>query len=211
LLEQFSIITIEESIEIFNEFISHSQIKPVFYRLLLHPGITEEQIEKFLLPISQLAKEIPNIEFVVFFDEFNTSSCLGLFKEIFIDGTLHGINLPKNIFFTAAINPLINQNNDVQVHRRDYLVHELPQSLENLKVSYGILDPTTLEHYIRQKIATFTVISSGNTHSHMPLEDYARDILAESILKAQQFCETRLGMFFITFISRSKRVQIGFD
>jgi hypothetical protein len=187
----------EASIEMFDEFIVYSRIKPLFYRLLLHPGVTEEQIEHFMSPISQLAEQIPDIEFVVFFDEFNTSSCLGLFKEMFMDGTLHGKSLPNNIFFTAAINPLIHQNDDLQVHRRDYLVHELPQSLENLKVSYGVLDPQTLEHYVRQKIATFTV---GNTHRRMPLEVYAQNVLADSILQAQQFCETRLGMFF-TIIS----------
>ncbi len=112
-----------------------------------------------------------------------------------MDGTLYGMSLPKNIFFTAAINPLIKQNDDFQVHRRDYLVHELPQSLENLKVSYGILDSNTLEHYVRQKIATFTVSSSKNLQKQIPLERYVQDILAESILSAQKFCETHLGIF----------------
>jgi len=193
LLEQ---LTIETSIEIFNEFLINTQIKKLFYRLLLHPGVTEEQIKDFMLPICQLAEQLPSLELVVFFDEFNTSSCLGTFKEMFMDGTLYGMSLPKNIFFTAAINPLINQNDDFQVHRRDYLVHELPQSLENLKVSYGILDSNTLEHYVRQKIATFTVSSSRDLQKQMPLEDYAQGMLAESILKAQQFCEKRLGTFF---------------
>ena len=30
--------TIQLSIEIFKEYLFHSQIKPLFYRLLLHPG-----------------------------------------------------------------------------------------------------------------------------------------------------------------------------
>ncbi|CAF5175625.1 unnamed protein product, partial [Rotaria magnacalcarata] len=117
---------------------------------------TEEQIKDFMFPISKLAEQIPKIELVVFFDEVNTSSCLGLFKEMFMDGTLHGTNLPKNIFFTAAINPSINPNDGsqkqtkdgFQVHRLDYIVHELPQSLNSLKVSYGILDPNTLKDYV---------------------------------------------------------------
>ena len=180
-------------IEIFNEFLVYTQIKPLFYRLLLHPGVTEEQIEAFILPVCDLARQLPTLELVVFFDEVNTSSCLGLFKEMFMDGTLHGKSLPKNIFFTAAINPLINQNDDLQVHRRDYLVHELPESLENLKVSYGALDPTTLEHYVREKIATFTVVSSRDTQTPMALEKYAQDMLTDAILQAQNFCETRLG------------------
>jgi hypothetical protein len=113
-----------------------------------------------------------------------------------MDGTLHGISLPTNIFFTAAINPLIKQNEDFQVHRRDYLVHELPQTLEHLKVSYGILDPNTLEHYVKQKIATFTIVSSRDPQIHMPLNEHMQNMLARSILKAQQFCEERLGIFF---------------
>ncbi len=196
LLEESHVPKVESSIDIFNEFLVYTRIKSLFYRLPLHPGVTEEQIKNFMLPICELAQQISNIELVVFFDEVNTSSCLGLFKEMFMDGTLHGMNLPKNIFFTAAINPLINHNDDSQVHRRDYLVHELPQSLENLKVSYGILDSKTLEDYIKQKIATFTVTSTTDPRTKMPLQDYAQAVLAQSILKAQQFCEKRLGTFF---------------
>ncbi len=194
LLEEPDLPTVKIAIEIFNEFLVYTRTKPLFYRLLLHPGVTEEQIEHFMAPISQLAEQIPRIEFVVFFDEVNTSSCLGLFKEMFMDRTLHGMRLPENIFFTAAINPLINRNDDLQVHRRDYLVHELPQSLENLKVSYGILDENTLKDYIQQKIATFTVTSTSR-RTQTPLVLYAQNILTKSILEAQQFCETYLGIF----------------
>ncbi|CAF5164399.1 unnamed protein product, partial [Rotaria magnacalcarata] len=88
LLEKSFLPTVETSIGIFNEFLTQTSIKPLFYRLLLHPGITEEQIRDFMLPISKLAEQIPKIELVVFFDEVNTSSCLGLFKEMFMDGTL---------------------------------------------------------------------------------------------------------------------------
>ncbi|CAF3718863.1 unnamed protein product [Rotaria socialis] len=200
LLEESNPLTVESSIDVFNEFISHTRVKPLFYRLLLHPGVTEEQIKDFMFPISQLAEQMPDIELVVFFDEVNTSSCLGLFKEMFMDGTLHGISLPKNIFFTAAINPSINPNephkhskDDFHVHRRDYIVHELPQSLDNLKVSYGILDLNTLEDYIKQKISKFTVNSTTDAQKQVSLDKYAQDTLTQSILKAQQFCEEHLG------------------
>ncbi|CAF4763960.1 unnamed protein product, partial [Rotaria sp. Silwood2] len=101
LLQEICSSTAEMSIEIFKEYLFHSQIKPLFYRLLLHPGITEEQLVEFMSPISQLARKLPQIEVVIFFDEVNTASCLGLFKEMFMDGTLHGTSIPKNIFFTA--------------------------------------------------------------------------------------------------------------
>ncbi|CAF4441990.1 unnamed protein product [Rotaria sp. Silwood2] len=65
-------------------------------------------------------------------------------ERIFMDEILHGISLSKNIFITVAINPSRNLDDDshdgFQVHQCDYIVHELPQSLDNLKVSYGILD-----------------------------------------------------------------------
>ncbi|CAF1683350.1 unnamed protein product, partial [Rotaria magnacalcarata] len=201
ILENTNLPTLEKSIEIFVEFVVRTRVKPVFYRLLLHPGITEEKIAEFMSPICQLASRIPKIELVVFFDEVNTSSCLGSFKEMFMDGTLHGKILPKNIFFTAAINPSIsvqinvhsNHHGTVQVHRRDYIVHQLPESLENLKVSYGILDRNTLEDYIKQKIATFTVGSVQDLQTQLPLEQYAQQTLMRSILNAQNFCEKRLG------------------
>ncbi|CAF1310983.1 unnamed protein product, partial [Rotaria sp. Silwood1] len=200
-LEETHPPTVEKSIEIFVEFLVHTQVKPVFYRLLLHPGITEEEIVEFMSPIHQLAVRVPKIELVVFFDEVNTSSCLGLFKEMFIDGTLHGKTLAKNIFFTAAINPSrsVETNSDryhddtFHVYRSDYLVHQLPESLENLKVSYSILDRNTLEDYIKQKIATFTIGSIQDPQMQLPLEQYAQNTLMRSILNAQNFCEKRLG------------------
>ncbi|CAF4354059.1 unnamed protein product, partial [Rotaria sordida] len=144
-------------------------------------------------PISQLARELPEIEIVVFFDEVNTASCLGLFKEMFMDGTLHGTNIPKNIFFTAAINPLIKiEENTEQVHRNDYIVRDLPQSLKDLKVSYGALESRTLADYIVRKIAMFQVTSSAKGGKTMPLEDYVQATLADSILRAQEFCEKYL-------------------
>jgi hypothetical protein len=189
--------TVQASIEIFNEYLIHSQIKPLFYRLLLHPGVTEEQIEQFMSPICQLARELPNIELVVFFDEVNTSFCLGLFKEMFMDRTLHGNNLPKNIFFTAAINPYMTITDDTAVHRPDYLVNQLPQALENLKVSYGPLEQTSLRDYIFKKIKMFQVNCATKHKITMPLEKFAQEMLAESILNAQDFCERYLGKYFL--------------
>ncbi|CAF3701639.1 unnamed protein product [Rotaria sp. Silwood1] len=186
--------SIHTSIRMFNEYLCYTQVKPVFYRLLLHPGVTEEQLEEFMSPIVQLARALHSIELVVFFDEINTSSCLGLFKAMFMDRTLHGTNLPENIFFTAAINPASTlASTDNLPYRLDYVVHQLPQALEGLRVSYGILESKTLADYIRQKIAMFNVRASNNLETRMPLQNFAQDLLSQSILAAQEFCETRLG------------------
>ena len=195
LLNRSHSLNVQTSIKLFNEFLIYTQIKPLFYRLLLHPGVTEEELEHFMSPICQLARELLDIELVVFFDEVNTSSCLGLFKEMFMDRTLHGKSLPKNVFFAAAINPSMKPNDDSAVHRQDYLVHQLPQALENLKVSYGPLQPSSLSDYIAKKVAMFQVNSTANRRKAMPLEQYAQQMLSDSILNAQEFCERYLGSF----------------
>ncbi|CAF1380093.1 unnamed protein product [Adineta steineri] len=53
---------IQISIEIFKEYILHSEIKSLFYHLLLHAHVTEEQLEQFMLSICQLARQLSNIE-----------------------------------------------------------------------------------------------------------------------------------------------------
>ncbi|CAF1198278.1 unnamed protein product [Didymodactylos carnosus] len=197
LLEETRSQAVQTSIQIFNEYISYTKTKPLFYRLLLHPGVTEEQLEEFMFPICELAKDVPAVELVVFFDEVNTSSCLGFFKEMFTDRTMHGKEIPENIFFTAAINPHTessesndNKQNEMIVHRRHYLVHQLPQSLEHLKVRYGTLPNNQLYEYIQRKIKMFTIHLDNK---QMPLEDYAQGILCDAILNAQEFCANRLG------------------
>ena len=183
-------LNVRTSIQMLEEYISHSYVKSVFYRLLIHPGVTEQEIERFISPISELARKWEKIELVVFFDELNTSSCLGLFKEIFTDRTLQGVRLPQNIFFTAAINPALDKpNQDNLVHRLDYLVHELPKSLEHLKVSYGALEPKTLNDYITQKVARFDLNFSIESEQRT----YLQGKHIKAILAAQAFCEEKLG------------------
>ena len=175
------------------EYLTHSCAKSVFYRMLIHPGITEEDIKRFISPIAILAEKWKYIQLVVFFDEVNTSSCLGLFKEIFTDRTLQGVTLPKNIFFTAAINPALDiPNQDRLVHRVDYLVHKLPESLKHLKVSYGILQPKTLNDYITQKVVTFDLGCTLDSD----FREYLQSKLVKTILDAQAFYEQRLGRIF---------------
>ena len=186
-------LSVRTSVQMFNEYLLHTQIKPLFYRLLLHPGVSEEKLEEFMKPICQLAQQLADIELVVFFDEVNTSSCLGLFKEMFMDRTLHGRSLPKNIFFTAAINPAKKLTDEKAVHRQDYLVHQLPQSLEHLKVSYGTLEPSSLRDYIEKKIATLRPSTAKQSHTEALLERRVQEMLTDSIVGAQAFCEQYLG------------------
>ena len=193
LLQEVISPTVDMSIEIFEEYLFSSPTRSLYYRLLLHPGITEERIIQFMSPISQLARELPQVELVVFFDEVNTSSCLGLFKEMFMDGTLHGKSLPTNIFFTAAINPLSKPEKQTRIHRTDYLVHQLPQSLEHLKVIYGPLESRTLSDYIAQKFQMLQYHSAVHEKSTLISDYHFQAALAKAIIIAHEFCEEKLG------------------
>ncbi|CAF3767821.1 unnamed protein product, partial [Rotaria sp. Silwood1] len=197
LLEASNLPNVEDTLQILDEYLSYTRTKPLFYRLLLHPGITEKEIEQFMEPICNLAIQVPKIELVVFFDEVNTSSCLGLVKEMFIDKTLHCVNLPENIFFTAAINPPSDpskeaKSTDNEFYRVDYMVHKLPQSLQNLVVPYGVLESSIMRDYIQQKIAQFE-ISIEKDEQVISLTKAEQKILTKAILDAQEFCETKLA------------------
>lgn len=183
------------SIEIFREYLFQSKTKPMFYRLLIHPGITEEQLIEFMNPIAQLARDLSYAEIVIFFDEVNTSSCLGLFKEMFMDGTLRGDQIPKNIFFTAAINPKTDSSTEtmMKIHRTDYNVHELPQSLKDLKVKYGAFDAGTLADYIFKKIEVFQMATTHQDGNIFSLYQNFERTLADAIITAHEFCMKKLG------------------
>ncbi|CAF1429735.1 unnamed protein product [Didymodactylos carnosus] len=71
--------------------------KLLFYRMLLHPDVTEEHLGKFMKPIIELANDLPQAELVVFFDEVNTSSCIGFFKEMFMDRSIQVHQLPQSL------------------------------------------------------------------------------------------------------------------
>ena len=49
--------------------------------------------------------DIPSDKFIVFFDEINTSTAIGLISEILCNRTCRGKLLPNNLVFVSAWNP----------------------------------------------------------------------------------------------------------
>ena len=49
--------------------------------------------------------DIPSDKFIVFFDEINTSTAIGLISEILCNRTCRGKLLPNNLVFVSACNP----------------------------------------------------------------------------------------------------------
>jgi len=144
---------LEERVLKIAKLLVESSMRELLFRLLIHPGIDEHEIERFMAPIIQLAHDVPEVEPVVFFDEVNTASILGLFKELLVDRSIAGRYLPENIFFIAAINPKLTVQENDSLKVGAFNVHDLPKSLDQLKWKYGTLDGNMLELYIAKKIA----------------------------------------------------------
>ena len=115
--------------------------------------------------------------FQVFLDEVNTSSCLGLLKEVIADRTFDGEvsyyrhlcsdfsldcnfpsikPIPENVFIVAACNP--HRGNSLASHEQDrwlrgsYYVHPLHPTLQLIMWDYGSLDKIQERDYINAKM-----------------------------------------------------------
>jgi hypothetical protein len=98
----------------------------------------------------------------------NTSSLLGLLKEVTVDGTLAGELLEENVLIVAACNPPRSQLQSTTRERdlgRDwasghYQVAKLPASMNKLKWSFGSLTHSQEKEFIYRRIEAL--------HSAMP-------------------------------------------
>ena len=144
--------------------------KKIFYTIRMHQGMSAERLRIKILAIIQTAKEIESIyqqlnnqaaeeekkrieepSIVVFIDEVNTTSVMGMIKSIFCDKKIDNITIPHNILWVCAINPFIKaQTNDkmsmeiekftgLGMDERIYSVREVPQSLKNLTIDFDTL------------------------------------------------------------------------
>jgi hypothetical protein len=157
----------------------------------VHEGITAKHLKQMLAPVVKKAILAPHITFLVFFDEVNTGSCLGLFQEIINDQSLGGKPLPSNIFWVGAINPPRKQE-DTSLQQsakldtgalpfRDlYNVRQLPPVLQELIWDFAALSKDQERAYIEQKLK----LTTGLAHSQG---------LLKIVIKAQDFVREWYG------------------
>ena len=147
-----------------------------FFKMSVHAALTPDGIKEFMTDKINLARSIQRRQrpetfarapsqstvhatVVVFFDEINTSSCMGLFKEILVDRTMEGEPIPENLFVIAACNPHRSSSTPISnsSERRDwvlgsYYVRPLPPTLQFLCWDFGALDTYQEKTYIQKKI-----------------------------------------------------------
>jgi hypothetical protein len=107
-----------------------SKLESIFFVIRMHEGIGPEHWREKVAQIEAAAKMKEGINIVAFVDELNTSTIMGMIKEVMMDGTLDGRSLPKNIFWIGATNPVTTYD------ATNHIVPTLDMTLSNV----GIVD-----------------------------------------------------------------------
>ena len=131
-----------------------------------------KQLSKQLLDSDTIQDKTYNVPILtVFLDEINTSHCLGLFKEIVIDGYIDGEELPDNVFIVAACNPHRSASATLQQDSKIedwvlgwYYVRQLHPTLSRILWDYGALDKNQEQEYIKQKFAVSSLTQDLQIH-----------------------------------------------
>lgn len=133
----------------------------------------------------------------IFFDEINTSSCMGVFKELVIDHSLDGIELPSNIVIVAACNPA-REKIELAGDRREelgsewaighYQVHPLPASMQHMTWDYGSLMPAQEKEFIQKRLRFANLSKSMSSEDRQTLEN----LIYESQQKTREFAKEHI-------------------
>ena len=153
----------------------------------IHPGISNEDIYKYMREIDKEAKKNKDKEIWAFFDEINTCLSLSLLTEIFINRTYNGETLSENIRLIGACNPYRKRkaNTEKCGLSRDednenelvYLVQPIPQSLLYYVFSFGSINEEDEKKYI------YSIIEKLFTKD----EKYLHEATREAIFECHKF------------------------
>jgi hypothetical protein len=142
-----------------------SKVERTFFEMNVHSALVEKDFKDFFCEIGTVAKKLQptGSNIVVFLDEINTSSVLGLLKEIVVDRSCCGQPLDDNIVVVAACNP--SRSNLLDYHRMErekdlgqdwvsghYQVVHMQGSLSALMWRYGSLSAEQEKGFIFRRM-----------------------------------------------------------
>ena len=170
----------------------------------IHGGITSEDIlermQQYIVQAEDYKSNNENKQLWIFFDEFNTTYSIALFKEIICDRTLFGESLPDNMIFLGACHPRrrktseILLNEDAQIGLRKtryamlkstymstdrkllYTVVPIPEMMLEYIWDYGYLNQSNELSYIRTMV---------NTCQHLSSNRKLYDLIIELLINSQ--------------------------
>ncbi|XP_065192879.1 uncharacterized protein LOC135823927 [Sycon ciliatum] len=206
-VEQYveKVISNQESRQLLKSWLE-TKNKRMFYKVLVHPGLTKKSIITTVEKASRTARSTKQAV-VVFFDEVNTSSCLDLFKEMFIENTIDGKKelCSRSVFFISACNPKVTETNYFQLRRvteegfePTYDVRQLPKSLQLYVWKYETLvGEKELEDYTADKIR---FMKGHPMLKKLKLQeefsDNVLDLLSKMLFHAYQYSRIMIGPSF---------------
>lgn len=155
----------EESTKELLLWFASSQLEPTFFDINIHGSLSTADLKHKFDEARRVAKKLLHLgtRVVVFLDEINTSSILGLLKEVIVDRSLSGEMLEDNIVVIAACNPPRQRALSQEKPSRDidlgrdwvsghYQVHKLPLSLVAMTWDFGALCRQQEREFIRHRI-----------------------------------------------------------
>ncbi|CAF4035636.1 unnamed protein product, partial [Rotaria sordida] len=218
-------------------FLCHKILDDELYIFHIHAGITNRDItdtlEYQIVRADQLAKI--GKQLWIFFDEFNTTKNVGLFKEIMCERTLLGKQLPSNMVFLAACNPRRlkaekNRSDDnIGIKRENYEIQKptsgehllytvvpTPETMIEYIYDYGHLDNITERKYIEAILRTctnlaneqqlFTTIVNGVCQSQLHLRNI-EDVSSVSLRDVSRY-RLIYNWYYDTFDKRKTNLSI---
>jgi hypothetical protein len=172
-----------------------------FHKLDVHSGLRPLDVISFFNEVIEQAERIKTMfitdtpQVIAYLDEVNTSSCMGLFKEIIVDKSIDGEPIPGNVFIIAACNPLrgdstavLRKNKNVWI-KPSYYVRQLHPTIEFLKWDYGALNDTQEEEYVTAKMEILTddvdcLSSQGLIYLIVESQNKMREYAQQTLLQA---------------------------
>ena len=177
-------------LELLNWFRESTQ-EQTFFELNVDASLNETQIKAFFDQVSRTARKVASsgalvivfldgkcgllfvhvlarsqllksIHFFAFHIEVNTSSIIGLFKEVVSDHSICGKTIEDNIVVVAACNPAGRKSLSSNASREcdlakewasgHYQVNELPSSISCVKWQYGSLDAGQEKEFVLRRM-----------------------------------------------------------
>lgn len=90
------------------DWFAKSVLEPTFFDVNIHGSLTADDLKLKVDEARRVATKLDHmgVKVVIFLDEINTSSCLGLLKEMIVDRSFQGVLLEDNIVIISACNPV---------------------------------------------------------------------------------------------------------
>jgi len=148
------------------KFFVENVLRESFSIIYIHSGITVSDIKTLLEQAKQKAKNFTDRKVWVFFDEFNTSDCMGEIVTILCERKFENEKLPENIIFVGACNPYrikaeMNFKENVGIKKlsgsqnKSQLVHmvkPLPDKAIEFVWDFGVLKSNEIREYVRSML-----------------------------------------------------------